>query len=79
MLSFFSNKRFDELTDKALVLVKQEDRQPLYEEASRILVDQAAGLFIYNTNYYGAFDKRVRGVRYCPIGDAQDMRWQWLA
>jgi ABC-type transport system substrate-binding protein len=77
--SFFSNARFDELTDKALVLVKQGDRQPLYEEASRILVDQAAGLFIYNTNYYGAFDKRVRGVRYCPIGDAQDMRWQWLA
>lgn len=77
--SFFSNKRFDELTDKALVLVKQEDRQPLYEEASRILVDQAAGLFIYNTNYYGAFSKKVRDVRYCPIGDAQDMRWQYLA
>jgi peptide/nickel transport system substrate-binding protein len=77
-ISFFSNKRFDELTDKALELVKQEDRQPLYEEASRILVDEAAGLFIYNTNYFGAFSDRVRGVRYCPIADAQDMRWQWL-
>ena len=78
-ISFFSNKRFDELTNKALVLVKQEDRQPLYEEASQILVDEAAGLFIYNTNYYGAFSARVQGVRYCPIADAQDMRWQWLA
>lgn len=77
--SFYSNTRFDELTDKALVLVKQDQRQPLYEEASRILVDEAAGLFIYNTSYYGAFNKKVHDVRYCPIGDAQDMRWQWLA
>jgi peptide/nickel transport system substrate-binding protein len=73
--SFYKNPRFDALTDKALVLTSQEERQPLYEEASRILVDDAAGLFIYNTKWFGPFTKNVHDVRFCPIGDAQDIRW----
>jgi ABC-type transport system substrate-binding protein len=73
--SFYKNPRFDELTDKALVLTSQQERQPLYEEASRILVDDAAGLFIYNTKWFGPFTKNVQNVRFCPIGDAQDIRW----
>jgi ABC-type transport system substrate-binding protein len=73
--SFYKNERFDELTDKALELTDQEARRPLYEEASRILVDDAAGLFIYNTKWFGPFTKNVHDVRFCPIGDAQDIRW----
>ena len=73
--SFYKNARFDELTDKALVLTEQAERQPLYEEASRILVEDAAGLFIYNTRWFGPFSKNVHDVRFCPIGDAQDIRW----
>jgi peptide/nickel transport system substrate-binding protein len=74
-VSFYKNAKFDELTDKALVLTRQDERQPLYEEASRILVEDAAGLFIYNTKWFGPFTKSVRDVRFCPIGDAQDIRW----
>jgi peptide/nickel transport system substrate-binding protein len=77
--SFYKNARFDELTDKALMLTGQEERQPLYEEASRILVDDAAGLFIYNTKWFGPFTKNVHDVRFCPIGDAQDIRWMSMS
>jgi ABC-type transport system substrate-binding protein len=77
--SFYKNAKFDELTDKALVLTEQEQRRPLYEEASRILVEDAAGLFIYNTKWFGPFTKNVRDVRFCPIGDAQDIRWMSMA
>ncbi|MCW3474065.1 ABC transporter substrate-binding protein [Limobrevibacterium gyesilva] len=73
--SFYKNERVDELTDKALLLTDQEQRRPLYEEASRILSEDAAGLFVYNTKYYGPFTKNVKSVRFCPIGDAQDLRW----
>jgi ABC-type transport system substrate-binding protein len=73
--SFYKNARFDELTDKALELTEIEERRPLYEEASRILVEDAAGLFIYNTKWFGPFTKNVHDVRFCPIGDAQDIRW----
>jgi peptide/nickel transport system substrate-binding protein len=77
--SFYKNARFDELTDKALLLTDQEQRRPLYEEASRILVNDAAGLYVYNTKWFGPIAKNVQGVRFCPIGDAQDMRWMSLA
>lgn len=73
--SFYKNARFDELTDKALEITDIEARRPLYEEASRILVDDAAGIYIYNTKWFGPFTKNVRDVRFCPIGDAQDIRW----
>ena len=73
--SHYRNARFDVLTDKALLLTEQEERRPLYEEASRILVEDAAGIFVYNTKWFGPFTKNVKGVRFCPIGDAQDMRW----
>lgn len=73
--SFYRNAQVDELTDKALLLTDQAARQALYEEVSRILVDDAAGLFVYNTKYFGPFTKNVRSVRFCPIGDAQDIRW----
>ena len=42
--SFYKNPRVDELTDKALALTDQERRRPLYEEVSRILVEDAAGI-----------------------------------
>src|SRR5580698_5742684 len=77
--SFYKNAKFDELTDKALELTEIEARRPLYEEASRILVDDAAGLFIYNTKWFGPFTKNVHDVRFCPIGDAQDIRWMSMA
>jgi len=52
--SFYKNAKFDELTTKALELTDIEQRRPLYEAASRILVEDAAGIFVYNTKWYGA-------------------------
>jgi peptide/nickel transport system substrate-binding protein len=73
--SFYKNARIDELTDQALLITDQEKRRPLYEEASRILLDDAAGIFVNNTKFYGPYGKAVKSVRFCPIGDTQDLRW----
>ena len=73
--SFYKNDRVDELTDKALLITDQERRRPIYEEVSRILVDEAAGIFVNNTKYFGPFTKNVKSIRYCAIADAQDLRW----
>jgi hypothetical protein len=32
------------------------------------------GAVIYNTKWFGPFTKNVHDVRFCPIGDAQDIR-----
>ena len=48
----------------------------LYEEAARIVVDEAAGLWIYNTKWYGPYAKKLEGILFCPIGNgAGDARW----
>ena len=73
--SFYKNPKVDDLTDQALAITDQEKRRPLYEEISRLLVDDAAGLFINNTKYFGPFTQNVKSIRYCAIGDAQDIRW----
>jgi len=72
--SFYSNPRFDELIDKAVSLTSQPERQALYEEASKIIVEDAGNLFIANTRYYGPFTANVKSVAFCPFGDAQEMR-----
>ena len=46
----------------------------LYEEAVRIVVDDAPGLWIYNTKWYGPYSKKLQGIVFCPIGNAQEMR-----
>src|SRR5437763_5516835 len=45
----YKNPKVDALLDKALSLTDQAERSKLYEEATRIVVDEAAGLWIYNT------------------------------
>ena len=77
--SFYRNAKFDELTDKALVLTDQEATASAVRRGIEDLVDDAAGLFIYNTKWFGPFTKNVHDVRFCPIGDAQDIRWMSMA
>ena len=49
-------------------------RAKLYEEAVRIVVADAPGLWIYNTKWYGPYSKKLKGIVFCPIGNAQEMR-----
>ena len=77
--SWYKNPKVDALIDKAFAATDQKTREDAYAEASRIVVDEAASVFIYNTKWYGPFGKRVQGVRFCPVGNGQDFRWVHLA
>jgi hypothetical protein len=37
-----------------------------------------SGIWIYNTKWFGPFNKRVKGVRFSPIGNGTEMRWVYL-
>lgn len=76
--SFYKNPKVDELLDAALASTDQDERRKAYEEAARIVTDEAAGVWIYNTKWYGPFYHTVKGIRFCPIGNGQEMRWAWL-
>jgi peptide/nickel transport system substrate-binding protein len=70
----YKNPKVDALLDKALGSTDQAERAKYYEEATRIVVDDAPGLWIYNTKWYGPYSKNLEGVVFCPIGNAQEMR-----
>ncbi len=70
----YKNPKVDALLDKALLSTDQAERAKLYEEVTRIVVDDAPGLWIYNTKWYGPYSKKLQGIEFCPIGSAQEMR-----
>jgi peptide/nickel transport system substrate-binding protein len=76
--SFYKNPKVDKLLEEALISTKKPERAKLYAEAARIVYHDAAGVWIYNTKWYGPYRNNVAGVRFCPIGDGQDMRWVYF-
>jgi peptide/nickel transport system substrate-binding protein len=43
-----------------------------------MVMEDAAGIFVYNTKWYGPFNTKVKGVRFSPIGNGQEMRWVYF-
>jgi peptide/nickel transport system substrate-binding protein len=73
--SFYKNPKVDELLDAALKSTDRHVREKAYQEAARIVVGDAAGVWIYNTKYFGPWAKNIEGVRFSPIGNGQEIRW----
>ena len=59
----------------ALKVTDKKARAAKYEEATRIVVDEAPGLWISNTKWFGPWSKSLEGIRFSPVGDGQEMRW----
>ncbi len=73
--SFYKNPKVDELLDTALKSTDRKVREKAYQDAARIVVDDAAGVWVYNTKYFGPWAKNLDGIRFSPIGNGQEMRW----
>src|SRR2546428_70159 len=77
--SFYKNPKVDELLDVALNSTDRKVREKAYQDAARIVVDEAAGVWIYNTKYFGPWARNLDGIRFSPIGNGQEMRWVYYA
>jgi len=73
--SFYKNPKVDELLDVALRSTDRKVREKAYQDAARIVVDEAAGVWVYNTKYFGPWAKNLEGIRFSPIGNGQEIRW----
>jgi peptide/nickel transport system substrate-binding protein len=73
--SWYQNPEVDKLLHEAQTSTSQETRQANYEKAATLVAQDAAGIFVYNTKWFGPYNKKVKGVRFSPIGNAQGMRW----
>ena len=75
--SWYSNPEVDKLLDEALISTDMKVRAANYEKAATMVMEDAAGIFVYNTKWFGPFNKSVQGVRFCPIGNGQEVRWMY--
>ena len=65
----YSNPEFDRLVDQARALPNLEDRLPLYREAERLAVEDAAWLFLYFYRDEALVKPYVRGLVLPALGD----------
>jgi hypothetical protein len=55
--------------------LKQEERAPMYEQAIRQIVADSPDIWIYNSMLLQGINKRVKGRRFCTVGQGAEMRW----
>lgn len=72
--SWYKNEKVDAMLRDARSLADQAKRQALYEEASRIVVSEAADIWIYNTIELRGLSNRVQGFQFTPIGSGATFR-----
>lgn len=65
----FNNARFDQLTNEARVETNPEKRRKMYQEAERIVVDEAPWLFIYHYTTEQLLQPYVRGYSLPSFGE----------
>ncbi len=76
--SWYKNAKVDRLLSEAQTSTDQKIRERNYAEASKQVLEDAGGIFVYNTKWFGPYSKNVGGVRFSPIGNAQEMRWVYF-
>lgn len=76
--SWYKNDKVDKLLSEAQTSTDQKVRENNYSEAAKQVLEDAAGIFVYNTKWFGPYSKNVAGVRFSPIGNAQEMRWVYF-
>lgn len=77
-VSAYSNPEVDALLDQALQITDQTKREELYKQATTMVYEDAAGVWIYNTKWFGPYSDRLGGIRFSPVGNGQDMRWGYF-
>jgi peptide/nickel transport system substrate-binding protein len=74
--TFYDNPEVTPLLMKAGGIIDQSERQSLYEKACRLIVEDAADIWISNEILNGVFTADVNGWRYCDVAfgfDAYNM------
>jgi peptide/nickel transport system substrate-binding protein len=71
---WYKNDKVDAFLGEARGLDDQNKRQALYEAASRVVVADAADIWIYNAIELRGLSNRLRGFQFTPIGSGADFR-----
>ena len=75
--TFYYNAKVEPLLEKGQTSSDRETRQRSYEDACRLIVADAADIWIANTMANGPFTSDVRGWRFCDVGMGQEFYGMW--
>ncbi len=73
--SYYKNPDVDALLRQARSTQGQQVRGPLYEKAIRQIMADSPDLWIYNSMQLQGISNRVKGRRFCTVGQGCEMRW----
>jgi peptide/nickel transport system substrate-binding protein len=65
--SFYENAEVDKLLKSALATTDQQVRTKDYQQAEKIVIDEAAYVYLFQKNYQLAMNKQVKGYVFNPM------------
>ena len=65
--SFYENSEVDKLLRNALATTDQTQRTRDYQQAQKIVIDDAAYVYLFQKNYQLAMNKEVKGFVFNPM------------
>jgi ABC-type transport system substrate-binding protein len=65
--AFYKNPTFDDLVSRARVEIDPKKRQALYDEANRLVCDDAPWAFTFTYRWYSAWQPYVRNYKVHPV------------
>lgn len=68
----FSNRRVDELLEKASLSYETEVRKKYYSEAQQVITQYIPAIFLYSPTYTYAVNKKIKGVEINQIIRPED-------
>jgi peptide/nickel transport system substrate-binding protein len=77
--AWYQNPEVDSLLRKARAETSRDQRAKLYEQAAKLVVADAADIWIYNTVQLRGMNKRVKGYDFSPVGGGSEFRFMSLA
>jgi peptide/nickel transport system substrate-binding protein len=72
---YYKNAQVDALLRQARATTSQDERAPLYEQAIRQIMADSPDIWIYNSMQLQGLNKRIKGRRFCTVGQGAETRW----
>ncbi|MGH6943523.1 MAG: ABC transporter substrate-binding protein, partial [Geminicoccaceae bacterium] len=73
--AWYQNDKVDQLLREARASTEQSKRAELYEEATRLVVEDCPDIWVYNTVQLRGLSDRVKGYTFSPVGSGSEVRY----
>jgi peptide/nickel transport system substrate-binding protein len=73
--AWYKNNQVDELLRSARSNTNRDERAKLYQQAARLVVEDAPDIWVYNTVELRGMRARVKGFKFSPVGSGSELRW----